>query len=163
MTPPSPALLARGIVFTILVPVVVGGWLPRQLADSPGRAGWWRLGWVLIAAGAAIYISCLARFLGAGGTPTIFFTRPLRFVLGEEPRELVSRGFYGRSRNPMYLGVVTAVIGQAIVFASAAVGVYALLLFIVFHVVVRFLEEPHLRARQGDAYARYCRRVPRWL
>jgi protein-S-isoprenylcysteine O-methyltransferase Ste14 len=35
--------------------------------------------------------------------------------------------------------------------------------FLFFHLVVRLVEEPHLRAMHGPAYEIYCRAVPRWL
>ena len=70
---------------------------------------------------------------------------------------------YSMSRNPMYVGVVLAVVGQAIVFASRAIAVYGAFLWLLFHLVVVALEEPHLRARYGEPYEAYCRRVPRWL
>ena len=157
-------LWVRGAVFTALVPVVVGGWLPgvvdpfRRAAGGAANAGW-----MLVAAGAAIYALCLARFLAAGGTPAIFFTRPIRAIIGEEPPLLVQGWLYSRSRNPMYVGVVLAVVGQAIVFASRAIAVYAAILWLTFHFVVVALEEPHLRDQFGASYDAYCRRVPRWF
>lgn len=156
-------LLVRGAIFTILVPGVVGGLIPYAIAGRPAAGGVWQIGWLVVAAGAAIYLSCLLRFLGVGGTPSIYFARPLRFVLGEEPPALVTRGLYERTRNPMYVGVLTAIVGQAIAFASVQVGVYALTMFGIFTAVVMLLEEPHLRATRGRDYDEYCRRVPRWF
>ena len=99
----------------------------------------------------------------SGGTPAIFFTRHMRFVLGEEPTKLVRQGLYRISRNPMYVGVLLAVVGQALVFASTRVAFYGAVLWLLFHVVVVFLEEPHLREERGASYDEYCRQVPRWL
>jgi protein-S-isoprenylcysteine O-methyltransferase Ste14 len=110
-----------------------------------------------------VYLLCLLRFLAAGGTPAIYFVRHLRAVIGESPPWLVERGLYRISRNPMYVGVLLVVIGQAIVFASAATARYAVALALTFHLVVVLLEEPHLRQEHGPAYDDYCRRVPRWL
>lgn len=157
-------LWVRGAVFTALVPVVIGGWVPAAVDPLRRPAGGAAdAGWILIAAGAAIYLVCLARFLAAGGTPAIFFTRPIRAIIGEEPPLLVEGWLYARSRNPMYVGVVLAVVGQAIVFASRAIAVYAALLWLTFHVVVVALEEPHLRDQFGASYDAYCLRVPRWF
>ena len=63
----------------------------------------------------------------------------------------------------MYLGVLTAIFGQAIAFGSWRVTEFGLIMAVVFHLVVIGIEEPHLRAKQGAAYDEYCRRVPRWF
>jgi protein-S-isoprenylcysteine O-methyltransferase Ste14 len=157
-------LIIRGLVFTLLVPCVVGLLVPWSMIDhGPLVGGIWNAGWILIATGASIYLACLSRFLGAGGTPMIYFARPLRGLIGEEPPRVVSDGLYRVSRNPMYLGVCTTVAGQAIVFRSLGIALYTAILGLCFHVVVVFLEEPHLRAARGPAYDDYCRRVPRWI
>jgi protein-S-isoprenylcysteine O-methyltransferase Ste14 len=157
-------LFLRGIIFTILVPCVVGAYLPHLCVEGRGlRGGWWQLGWCLVALGGGVYAVCLIDFLRAGGTPAIFFTRPLNFALGEEPPKVVRNGLYRVSRNPMYIGVVLAVFGQAVLYASARIAVYGVFLFACFHLVVVYLEEPHLRRLRGESYREYCRQVPRWL
>jgi protein-S-isoprenylcysteine O-methyltransferase Ste14 len=151
------------MVFTILVPLVVAVVVPRTIDSAHLQAGLWRAGWLLVIAGAAVYCICLLDFLAAGGTPAIFFTRPIRFLIGEEPASIVRQGLYRHSRNPMYLGVLAVVFGQAIVSASLRVAVYGLGSWFLFHLVVVFLEEPHLRATRGASYDEYCRKTPRWL
>jgi protein-S-isoprenylcysteine O-methyltransferase Ste14 len=154
----------RGVVFTLIVPCVVGGWLPWSItAGSPLAGGIWRLGWLLVLVGAFVYLACLWSFLEAGGTPAVFFTRFLRRVWGEEPQRIVRSRLYRYSRNPMYLGIVTAAAGIAVVHASRPAAQYAIGLFLVFHLVVFFLEEPHLKARDARAFADYAARVPRWI
>lgn len=154
----------RGLIFTVLVPAVVGFFLPAAIDPRARRLGSvWDLGWVFIAAGALIYALCLARFLIAGGTPAIFFSRHLRFLIGEEPGALVSSGLYNFSRNPMYVGVLMIVFGQAVLFASLRLVAYGCVLFVFFHLIVVFTEEPHLRATRGHPYDLYCRTVPRWM
>jgi protein-S-isoprenylcysteine O-methyltransferase Ste14 len=139
-------LWIRGLVFTLLVPCVGGGLVPILIEDAARpRGGLWNSGWLLIGSGGAIYLLCLWRFLASRGTPAIFFTRRLKFLIGEEPSTLVHEGLYRLSRNPMYLGVVLVVLGQATLFASLAVTVYGLALGLLFHLAVVFLEEPHLR------------------
>jgi protein-S-isoprenylcysteine O-methyltransferase Ste14 len=63
----------------------------------------------------------------------------------------------------MYVGVVIAALGLAAVHASRAAALYACSLFLAFHFVVVFIEEPHLKARDPKAFAEYSERVPRWL
>lgn len=157
-------LWLRGLVSTVLVPAVIGGYRPRLIGPAAHpRGGFWNFGWLPIIAGTLIYAVCLLRFLSAGGTPAIFFTRPLRLLIGEEPSALVSAGLYRFTRNPMYTGVLMVIFGQAILFASASIAGYGLCVFACFHVVVVGLEEPHLRESRGEAYERYCGSVPRWL
>jgi protein-S-isoprenylcysteine O-methyltransferase Ste14 len=157
-------LWVRGIVFTFLVPAVVGFFLPAAI-DSRARlrGGISDAGWLLVAAGMLIYALCLTRFLVAGGTPAIYFARRLRALIGEEPAGLVSGGLYRYSRNPMYAGMLLAVFGQAMLFASPLLAAYGCAVFLFFHLTVVFFEEPHLRATRGPSYDLYCRSVPRWL
>ena len=157
-------LWVRGIVFTVLVPGVVGFFLPSALAPRARlRGGISDAGWLLVAAGVLTYALCLIRFLAAGGTPAIYFARRLRLLIGEEPAGLVSGGPYRFSRNPMYVGVLLAIFGQAVLFASPPLAAYGCAVFLFFHSVVVFFEEPHLRAARGRSYELYCRAVPRWL
>jgi protein-S-isoprenylcysteine O-methyltransferase Ste14 len=157
-------LWLRGAVFTVLVPYVVAVYLPKLVDPAARRHGAiFEIGWPLIIAGTLIYAFCLIRFLLAGGTPAIFFIRHLSFLVGEEPASLVSSGLYRYSRNPMYIGVLLVIFGQAILFASSAIALYGCFMFLMFHVVVVTLEEPHLRAVQGPSYEAYCRAVPRWF
>ncbi len=154
----------RGLIFTLLVPCVVGGYVPHLFYRAgSARSGLWEGAWLLVALGAIVYARCLLDFLVAGGTPAIYFTRPLKFMLGDEPRIVVRSGLYKFSRNPMYLGVLLAVFGQAILFASLDTAIYGAALWLGFHLVVMFLEEPHLRKARGQPYEEYCRRVPRWF
>jgi protein-S-isoprenylcysteine O-methyltransferase Ste14 len=127
------------------------------------QGGVWDAGWALIVCGVIVYALCLLRFLAAGGTPAIYFTRGLRFLIGEEPDSLISAGLYRFSRNPMYVGVLMVIFGQAIVLSSSRLAVYGGVVFLIFHLTVVLVEEPHLRATRGRPYERYCRRVPRWL
>jgi protein-S-isoprenylcysteine O-methyltransferase Ste14 len=156
-------LWVQGLIFSVLVPGVVAFYVPETLRIGPGPGGWWSLGWILFALGVAIYALCLFNFLLAGGTPAIFFTRDIRAVIGEEPQQVVRNGLYRFSRNPMYVGVLAAIAGQAIVYRSRPIAVYLLIAAVTFHLVVVLLEEPHLARVRGDAYNDYRRHVPRWL
>lgn len=156
-------LWLRGITFSVLVPGVVAFCVPQAMRHGPGAGGWWPLGWVLFGLGATIYTICLVGFLSAGGTPAIFFSRPLRWALGEEPQGVVRTGLYRYSRNPMYAGVLMAIAGQAVVYRSRAMAIYAAGAAVFFHLVVVFLEEPHLMRARGTDYAEYRRHVARWV
>jgi protein-S-isoprenylcysteine O-methyltransferase Ste14 len=157
-------LYLRGLIFTILVPFVVGVAVPWSLhRDIHAPVGLKITGGLVILIAAVLYGVCLLRFLLSGGTPAIFFTRHLKFLIGEEPSKLVHEGIYRFSRNPMYLSVLLVVFGQAIFFRSSEVVFYGITLWIAFHLIVVFIEEPHLRSERGEAYEDYVRRVPRWV
>jgi len=156
-------LWLQGIVFSLLIPGVVAFFVPQWLRTGHAVGGWWSPGWILFAIGTLIYVRCLVDFLHAGGTPAIFFTQPVRAVLGEEPPQVVRKGLYRWSRNPMYLGVLIVIAGQAIVYRSRAITIYLLIAMVAFHCVVVFIEEPHLARARGPAYHDYRKHVPRWI
>ena len=66
-------------------------------------------------------------------------------------------------RNPLYAGLVLATAGTAVAAGSWVVAALATAAAAAAHVRVVRVEEPRLRARFGEAYAEYLRRVPRWL
>jgi protein-S-isoprenylcysteine O-methyltransferase Ste14 len=66
-------------------------------------------------------------------------------------------------RNPIYVGAVLILIGEAVALASVVLVVYAVLMWWVFHFIVVLYEEPTLREKFGAAYEEYCRMVPRWI
>ncbi|HEY2014981.1 MAG TPA: methyltransferase [Bryobacteraceae bacterium] len=156
-------LWVRGIVFTILVPFMAGIEIPRGMLNGARPAtGWWQAGWLLFGVGVLLYGWCLVLFLLSGGTPNIFFARHLGFLIGTEPGQVVRRGPYRFSRNPMYVAVLSVILAQACVYRSRAVMTYWLSAWCVFHLVVVLLEEPHLRRVRPD-YEQYFRTVPRYL
>lgn len=152
--------ILRTLLFTLLVPGSVAGLVPALLArvepdgwDLPlGRLG--SVGWAPLLVGVAFYLWCAWDFAAHGrGTP----------APADPPRSLVQRGLYRHSRNPMYVGVVLVVLGEALLWSSILVLLYALALFIGFHLRVVLHEEPVLSRSFGPAYDEYRARVPRWL
>jgi len=164
-----PKTFVRAAIFTLLAPCSVTVFLPLWIhAHDPvwaERVGVWRwLGLPLILAGAAGYLLCEAEFLLRGrGTPAIWFTRRIRFLIGEEPVTLVRTALYRRVRNPMYVSGLTVLLGEALLFASPRLLVYAIGVAAFFHSMVVVFEEPHLRKRYGASFEEYCRTTPRWL
>jgi len=90
----------------------------------------------LIAIGLAPLAESIARFVWAGRGTLVPFA---------PTEELVISGFYRPMRNPMYLGVLAGVAGQAILFRSLALSAYAALLASGFRPFVTQDEEPTLR------------------
>jgi protein-S-isoprenylcysteine O-methyltransferase Ste14 len=81
----------------------------------------------------------------------------------DEPHLLVTRGALAHSRNPLYLGTVLAAVGAGLALDAVLVVGYAALLWLVYHLLVVYREEPELRAAFGEEYERYRAEVPRWL
>jgi protein-S-isoprenylcysteine O-methyltransferase Ste14 len=75
---------------------------------------------------------------------------------------LVVTGFNRFVRNPMYVGLLTVIIGQALLFNSIWLVVYALIGWIVTASFVRWYEEPTLVRTYGGHYEEYRRNVPAW-
>ena len=63
----------------------------------------------------------------------------------------------------MYLGVLLIFIGYALLYHSISVLLLSLLLFVLAHIVVVFVEEPTLKNKFGDDYTNYKKSVERWL
>ena len=151
-------LALRSLFFTIVVPGTVVVLLPYLILS---RAGVGRpagllgfLGIVAMVAGAVILGWCIWDF-AAKGRGTLAPMDP--------PRQLVVQGLYRYVRNPMYLGVLVLLLGEAAFFRSRALLEYAAVWFILVNLVVLLYEEPSLRSRFGDSYDRYRRSVNRWL
>jgi protein-S-isoprenylcysteine O-methyltransferase Ste14 len=158
---PHPLRLVIGtILHTLLLPgsLVVG--LPYWLLESADSAPvsvsalQLALGTLLIVSGAAILGVCFRDFVVSGkGTPN-----PL-----DPPRILVSDRLYRYIRNPIYVAVVMMLLGEALAFAAPVLALYAVLVWLVLHVLVLIYEEPTLRRGFGSRYQAYCRAVPRWI
>ncbi len=149
-------LFLRNLAFTLIVPGTVAVYVPLYVArHEPIGTGLALIaGSLLIALGAATYFACQWDFAVFGrGTPA-----PI-----DEPRKFVSRGLYRHVRNPMYLGVLTTIVGWATLFRTTALLWYALGVAIAFHLFVLLYEEPHLKRVFGQEYEEYCAHVNRWL
>ena len=72
-------------------------------------------------------------------------------------------GFYRVVRNPMYVGVLFVVFGQALLFGDGRLLIYDAIVAAAFHLFVILYEEPALVRRFGSPYERYRAHVPRWL
>ncbi len=148
--------LARTAVFTAVVPGVVAGYLPLRVIGRDGEmpSGWSYVGVVPMTIGLGIYVWTAFDFAWTGrGTPA-----PL-----DPPRRLVIRGLYRYVRNPMYVGVLLVIVGEAVLRRSWQTCEYAAAVATMFAVLVVLMEEPLLRSQFGAAYSDYCADVPRWL
>ena len=141
--------LAPGTVAGLL-PWLIGHW--RVQPDCP--AAFRAAGAVLIVLGLIPLVESFARFAWKGlGTPAPILPT----------RHLVVSGFYRHVRNPMYVGVVAVILGQAALFCDSRLAVYGATVWFVMHLFVVFYEEPKLAQTFGADYARFRANVPRWL
>jgi hypothetical protein len=62
-----------------------------------------------------------------------------------------------------FLAAVLVVVGEALLTGAVVPFGYAALLAVGYDLFVRYYEEPALQRLFGEAYARYCHMVPRWL
>src|ERR671917_2136345 len=116
-----------------LIPWLLTGWQVREPVPywAPMRV----LGAILLLAGLIVLIQAFVRFVVEGfGTPA-----PVA-----APERLVVGGAYRYVRNPMYVAVLAAIVGQALLLGRLGLLVYAGGSWLVFAAFVRFYEEPAL-------------------
>ncbi|RMD87884.1 MAG: isoprenylcysteine carboxylmethyltransferase family protein [Calditrichaeota bacterium] len=158
----------RLVWFTLLIPgsvTVLFPYLLLKIYPQRLELGIFKFsGVIFLTTGAFFYFwSALLFLIKGGGTPAIWFTRKIRFLIGEEPYKMVSEGLYRISRNPMYLGIVSILLGEALLFESWRLFGYCVFIAVIFHLNVLFIEEPHLQDKFGESYQEYLKKTPRWL
>jgi protein-S-isoprenylcysteine O-methyltransferase Ste14 len=82
---------------------------------------------------------------------------------GETSNALVTRGPYRFTRNPMYVGLSLAYLGEMGLLAQLAPIITLLLVIAYVNWIVIPVEESRLRETFGESYVDYCSRVRRWL
>jgi protein-S-isoprenylcysteine O-methyltransferase Ste14 len=155
----SPARAWIGTIsFLFLAPGVVAGLIPWLISGwrwhDWGGAAWMvvPVAWIAIATGVAFLLHAFALFALHRGTPA-----PVA------PTEtLVVTGVYRYVRNPMYLAVLTIIFGQALLFGSWGLVIYAVIALAAVVVFVKGYEEPTLTRAYGEQYLDYRRNVPGW-
>ena len=151
----SPVL--RTVIFTVVLPgfwtVLVPYWVVGR--RKPDLNGPGLVGCVLIFAGVALYLICAFWGFALRGKGTPSPTDP--------PKRLVVEGPYRIVRNPMYWGVASVMLGEALMFRSVALAEIAAGFFASTMLFVLLYEEPALGRAFGSEYEQYCRQVPRWI
>ena len=148
-------------VFFVVAPGVVAGLLPWLISgwQLPGPRSPFAIirmtsGAILLVIAVVLLVRAFARFVVEGGGTPAPVAPTERLVVG---------GDYRFVRNPMYLAVVMAVLGQAMIFGSRALLIYALAVWAIMAAFVRWYEEPVLLERYGDQYQRYRQAVRAWV
>jgi protein-S-isoprenylcysteine O-methyltransferase Ste14 len=155
----SPARAWIGTIgFLFLAPGVVAGLIPWLISGWRwhhwGAAAWAVLpvAWIATATGVAFLLHAFALFALHRGTPA-----------PAAPTEtLVVTGVYRFVRNPMYLAVLTIILGQALLFGSWGLVLYAMFVLAAVIAFVKGYEEPTLTSTYGEQYLNYRRNVPGW-
>ena len=142
---------ALGGTFACLLPYLLGDWhFHRPLP-------YWTVaqvaGGLLICAGLVPLVHSFIDFIRADGTP----------VPVASPPRLVVSGSYRYVRNPIYVGFVVIMAGEALLFGSPGLLEYTAVAWCIGAAAVRFYEEPTLARRFGAEYLDYRRAVRAWV
>src|SRR6266545_664355 len=150
------SLALRNLLFTVVVPGSGAVWIPWWILTyggaMPQPVVWPAV--IFIAAGAALYFWCLWLFATVGrGTPGPW----------DAPRRFVAAGPYRWVRNPIYIGALLVLFGEAWLCLSVSLLLYAVGVALGCHLFVVLYEEPTLRRRFGAEYEQYRSKVGRWI
>jgi protein-S-isoprenylcysteine O-methyltransferase Ste14 len=147
------AALVLHALFTISIPWLIVWWSAdaRWAVVPIGPLRW--VGAALVGFGIYLYVWSLGRLLA----------RRTAALPGLMPTTLQTSGWYARVRNPLLLGVVAILLGEAVFFASLPLLVYACIYWLQLHWFVVVREERDLRRAFGAAFDAYAREVPRWI
>ena len=140
--------MAPGVVAG-LIPYLLTGWRVQPVW-GPIRV----LGGAITVLALLFLVSAFVRFVVEGlGTPA-----PIA-----PTHHLVVGGLYRYVRNPMYLAVIAAIVGQALLFGQLGLIAYALVAGLAMVAFVKVYEEPYLADRFGAEYEEYRQAVPGWF
>lgn len=147
----------RSLLFLILAPGMVAGYIPLALLRRGQQVETGIFAYLAVPLwllGGVILLWSFWNFLKEGrGTPA-----PI-----DPPKELVKTGFYRYVRNPMYVAVLSIIIGHFLWFEYWNLLIYAIVVFVAFNSFVAYYEEPTLKRKFGSSYEDYLKRVPRWI
>jgi len=105
----------------------------------------------LLAVGAFLWVWSVLHFVKARGTP----------IPVSPPPTLVDSGPYACTRNPMLTGVFFVLFGTGFAVRSPSLLFFFTPFFVACSVLVlKFIEEPELEKRFGEAYREYRRKTP---
>jgi protein-S-isoprenylcysteine O-methyltransferase Ste14 len=99
-----------------------------------------------------------------GHTIALFVTIGKGTLAPWDPTQhLVVRGVYRYVRNPMISGVISILLGEALLFWSRGLLSWYAIFVVVNMIYMPLLEEPGLERRFGPEYLLYKQNVPRWI
>ena len=134
----------------IVISILLHFLLPiRQIVFSP----WIYLGIIPIIFGSGINIWADRLFKQNKTTENPF----------KNPKSLVTIGPFRICRHPMYLGMLTILIGISLILGSIIVFIFPLLFFIIIEVQFISYEEKNMVSIFKNEYLEYKKQVRRWL
>ena len=145
----------RALIAFLALPGAFAGLIPAWIVSMDSRrAGGWTIGFVIMGLGLFLLLWCVRDFMVSGkGT----------LAPWDPPKHLVVVGLYRFVRNPMYVAVLTLLLGWCLTAGSWLLAGYAIVLAIAFHLRVIFYEEPRLSRQFGAEWTAYSASVRRWL
>ena len=148
-------MFLRALAAFLILPVVVAGLVPWWIGNSdPNRLNGSLVGVIPVAVGLVVLVWCVRNFYVVGrGT----------LAHWEPPKHLVTVGPHAYVRNPMYVAVLSVLVGWIIWTGSPWLVFYTLLVGIGFHLHVVLVEEPWLDRTFGAQWHAYAGNVRRWL
>lgn len=81
----------------------------------------------------------------------------------EEKTDLITDGIYQISRNPAFLGFDIVYTGMCFMFFNPVLVVISLLAIIMFHLQIKYVEEPFLKQEFKEQYLQYYQQVNRYI
>jgi protein-S-isoprenylcysteine O-methyltransferase Ste14 len=141
-------------LLTILLGVALKRLWPLELGSGLGiPARYWVGGMIVVGV-----------FLGLGFYSVILVRRTGQSENPWKPTtEIVNRGPFRFTRNPMYLQMVLGCIGFAIMFGNIWILLLTPVCAWVLHRFAILPEEAYLESKFGETYLSYKRKVRRWL
>ena len=134
---------------------LLGVTLRYTVGPIPFPATSWTIpvGIVFLLAGITIIISARTLFTGTGQNPAPWKPTP----------ELILRGPYRFTRNPMYVGITCVQIGLGVAIGNPWISLLAPVALLTVHFIAVLPEEEYLAEKFGPSYHEYCARVRRYV
>lgn len=126
----------------------------------------WLYPFPIMLGGLAVVLGNLLFLVGIG-VIAIIFAQMRKAKTNIEPwkptTKILDTGFYGISRNPIYLGMILIYLGISCLFNSIWFLPFLPLCLLAIHYGVILREEKYLESKFGEEYLDYKQRVRRWI
>jgi protein-S-isoprenylcysteine O-methyltransferase Ste14 len=137
------ALMAWATLYWRVDPVAIGIWYAPDWVAATG--------WLFIVCGTVITV------VAQGQMGTAW-----RIGIDDRPTELITRGLFALSRNPIFSGMILTLIGAVLIAPAVWSILFASVTILLIAVQTRF-EEQHLIELHGEKYVAYAQQVGRFL